>query len=35
VLANTATAVAATAKRIKEYFLIDEFSVVNAPEGEG
>ena len=25
--------VAATAKRIKEFFLIDEFSVVNAPRG--
>jgi hypothetical protein len=33
VLAKTATAVAATAKRIKEFFLIDEFSVVNAPRG--
>jgi hypothetical protein len=35
VLAITATAVAAIAKRIKEFFLIDEFSVVSALEGEG
>ena len=33
VLANRATAVAATAKRIKEVFLIDEFSVVSCPRG--
>jgi len=33
VLANTATAVAATAKRIKEVFLIDEFSIVSCPRG--
>jgi hypothetical protein len=33
VLAMTATAVAAIAKRMKEFFLIDEFSVVNAPRG--
>jgi hypothetical protein len=32
---NAATAVAATAKRIKEVFLIDEFSIVSALEGEG
>jgi hypothetical protein len=31
----TATAVAATAKRIKEVFLIDEFSMFPALEGEG
>jgi hypothetical protein len=30
---NAATAVAAIAKRIKEFFLIDEFSIVNAPRG--
>jgi hypothetical protein len=30
---NAATAVAAIAKRMKEFFLIDEFSVVNAPRG--
>jgi hypothetical protein len=33
VLAKTATAVAATAKRIKEFFLIDEFSVFSCPRG--
>jgi hypothetical protein len=33
VLAMTATAVAATAKRIKEVFLIDEFSVFSCPRG--
>jgi hypothetical protein len=33
VLAKTATAVAATAKRIKEVFLIDEFSIVSCPRG--
>jgi hypothetical protein len=33
VLAITATAVAATAKRIKEVFLIDEFSVLSCPRG--
>jgi hypothetical protein len=32
---NAATAVAATARRRKEVFLIDEFSIVSAPEGEG
>jgi len=31
--ANTATAVAATAKRIKEVFLIDEFSIFSCPRG--
>jgi uncharacterized membrane-anchored protein len=33
VLARTATAVAAIAKRIKEVFLIDEFSVFSCPRG--
>ena len=33
VLARRATAVAATAKRIKEVFLIDEFSVFSCPRG--
>jgi hypothetical protein len=33
VLAITATAVAATAKRINEFFLIDEFSVFSSPRG--
>jgi hypothetical protein len=33
VLAMTATAVAATAKRIKEVFLIDEFSIFSCPRG--
>jgi hypothetical protein len=33
VLAKTATAVAATAKRMKEVFLIDEFSVFFCPRG--
>jgi hypothetical protein len=31
--AKTATAVAAIAKRIKEVFLIDEFSIVSCPRG--
>jgi hypothetical protein len=36
VLTNTATAVAATAKRINDVFLIDEFSrIFLALEGEG
>ena len=30
---NTATAVAATAKRMKEFFLIDEFSIFTCPRG--
>jgi glucokinase len=33
VLAMTATAVAAIAKRIKEVFLIDEFSIFFCPRG--
>jgi hypothetical protein len=33
VLATRATAVAAIAKRIKEVFLIDEFSVISCPRG--
>jgi hypothetical protein len=33
VLASRATAVAATAKRIKEVFLIDEFSIFSCPRG--
>jgi hypothetical protein len=33
VLAMTATAVAAIAKRIKEVFLIDEFSIFSCPRG--
>jgi hypothetical protein len=33
--ARTATAVAATAKRIKEFFLIDEISIISTSEGEG
>jgi hypothetical protein len=32
---NAATAVAVIAKRMKEVFLIDEFSIVSALEGEG
>jgi hypothetical protein len=32
---NVATAVAAIARRRKEVFLIDEFSIVSALEGEG
>jgi hypothetical protein len=33
--AKTATAVAAIAKRIKEFFLIDEISMISTFEGEG